>query len=55
MQANFEWRNRKTLGINQVSQSGASIQQGAQVSLALKQRTLLPEVETTLQPFVRTA
>jgi len=53
LQANFEWRNRETLGISQVSQQGSSIQQGAQPSLALKQMTLLPEVESTLQPFKR--
>jgi hypothetical protein len=53
IQGTFEWRNRKTLGISQVSQGGASIQQGAQVALALVGQTLLPEVETTLLPLRR--
>jgi len=53
LQANYEWRNRKILGISQVSQQGATVHQGAQVPLALKQMTLLPEVESGLQPFVR--
>jgi hypothetical protein len=54
MQAGFEWRNREQLGLAQVSQGGVSVQQGAQVPLALAGQTLLPEVETTLRPLVRT-
>ena len=53
MQIEFEWRNKESLGVNQVSAQGVSVQQGAQVSLALKNRTFVPEVETSLQPYIR--
>lgn len=53
LQLNFEWRNRKTLGISQISQQGASMQAGTQPSLVIKGMTLLPEVETTIQPLRR--
>jgi len=53
LQLNFEWRGRKTLGLAQVSQQGASIQAPAQITLALKGMTFLPEVESTLQPLRR--
>ena|GEM_PF-3294540 len=54
MQAGFEWRNRETLGIMQISASGMAKQVGAGVALALKGVTLMPEVQTALQPLVRT-
>ena len=53
MQLGFEWRNRETLGITQISQSGAARQVGAGVALALKGKTLMPEVAETLRPFMR--
>jgi hypothetical protein len=53
MQGAFEWRNRTTIGLGQVSQSGTTVAAGAQVALALKGQTLLPEVQTVLQPYRR--
>ena len=53
MQGEFEWRNRETLGITQISAGGVAKQVGAGVALALKGKTLLPEVEQTLAPLVR--
>ncbi len=53
MQGEFEWRNRDTLGITQISHSGASKQVGAGTQLAIKGITLLPEVEQTLVPLKR--
>ena len=53
MQGEFEWRQRTTLGLSQISMAGASIQQGPQVTLALKGTTLVPEVQTTLHPLMR--
>jgi hypothetical protein len=53
LQLNYEWRNRKTLGIAQVSQQGASMQAPAMITLALAGMTLLAEVESTLQPLRR--
>ena len=53
MQAGFEWRNRETLGITQINASGVGKQVGAGVALALKGKTLLPEVEETLWPLKR--
>ena len=53
MQAGFEWRNRKILGVGQLSASGGSIQTTPGVALSLKGMTLLPEVEQTLLPFKR--
>jgi len=53
MQAGFEWRNRETLGITQISQSGAARQVGAGVALALKGITLMPEVQEALGPLRR--
>lgn len=53
MQGEFEYRNREQLGISQVSAQGVTVQQGAQVSLALKGQTFLPEVQTTLTTLVR--
>lgn len=53
LQLNYEWRNRKTLGLSQVSQQGVSLQSGMQPSLAMRNMTLLPEVQSTLQPLRR--
>jgi len=53
MQLGFEWRNRTTLGIAQVSADGSSKQAGADVALALQNRSLMSEVEQTLANFVR--
>lgn len=53
MQAGFEWRNRQDLGKTQIGADGASVQFGAGVALALKGRTLMPEVRSTLQPLRR--
>lgn len=53
LQAGFEWRNRKQLGLAQVSGQGVTVQQGAQVSLALKGMTLMSEVESVLLQFKR--
>lgn len=53
MQGEFEWRNRQTLGLAQISATGMTVQAGAQVALALKGQTFLPEVETTLAPLRR--
>jgi len=53
MQFGFEWRNRETLGVTQFSRDGASRQVGAGVALALKEKTLMPEVASTLTPFMR--
>ena len=53
MQSGYEWRNRHTLGITQISASGAAKQVGAGVALDLKGKTLMPEVEQTLMPFKR--
>jgi len=53
LQFEHEWRNRQHLGISQVSAKGVSINAGAQVSLALKRQTLMPEVESALLPYVR--
>jgi hypothetical protein len=51
MQGAFEWRNREKIGLAQVSQSGVSVAAGAQVALALKFQSLLPEVETMLLKY----
>jgi hypothetical protein len=53
LQVGFDYRNRKTMGIAQVSSGGVSMQQGSQPSLALKMQTLLPEVVSTLNTFRR--
>lgn len=53
MQAGYEWRNRETLGITQLTQAGVSKAAGDSVLLALREMTLLPEVQSTLTPFVR--
>lgn len=52
LQGGWEWRNRTTLGSATVSAQGVTIQQGAQVALAILGRTLLPDVQATLEPFV---
>lgn len=53
MQMGFEWRNRETLGVNQISQSGVSVQAGAGVMLAMSGKTLMPEVIETIATFKR--
>ncbi len=53
MQAGFEWRNRKTLGVTSISGSGVAKQVGAGATLAIRGKTLLPEVEETLFPLRR--
>lgn len=53
MQISFDWRNRKTVGMSQISAGGMVQQAQASVSLALQGQTLLPEVEQTLMPFKR--
>jgi len=53
LQMDFEWRNRRSLGMAQVSSQGVTIQQGQQVQLLMKERTLLPEVESMLTPLKR--
>jgi hypothetical protein len=53
MQAQFEWNHRQHLGTTSISKGGMAIQTGAGVMLALKGKTLLPEVEETLLPLKR--
>lgn len=53
MQANHEWKHRDQLGITQINAGGASISANPSASLALAGVTLLPEVEESLNPYVR--
>jgi len=53
MQFGFEWRNRDKLGITQFDAKGHGASFSNPVDLARRQMTLLPEVETTLEPFRR--
>lgn len=53
MQSEFEWRNRTGIGVSQMNASGVVMSMAPGVPLALKEKTLLPEVETVLAPLVR--
>lgn len=53
MQGEFEWRNRKVLGVGQMSAQGVSISAKPSVALSLKGKTFMPEVGTTLAPLRR--
>ena len=53
IQAGFEYRNKGDMGITQTNANGATKQIGAGVALSLKGKTLLGEVEQTLQPHRR--
>lgn len=53
MQASYEWRNRRTLGMAAVSAQGVNVQQSAGGMLSMAGQTLLPEVESALKPLVR--
>ena len=45
MQAGFEWRQRKNLGVNQMNAAG--------IAMNIAPAKLLPEVEQTLMPLRR--
>jgi hypothetical protein len=49
LQINYEWRNRKTLGLGTVSNQGASVQNMVTIMVS----SLLPQVEAMLHPFAR--
>jgi hypothetical protein len=53
MQLSYEWRNKETLGLSQVSAGGVSVGATPAVALALKGSTLLPEVQSMLAPLMR--
>jgi hypothetical protein len=49
LQLNYEWRNRKTLGLGTVSNQGASVQNMVTIMVS----SLLPQVEAMLHPLAR--